>query len=90
MREVFGTQGPAIGVHVDYRDANDAPAAARQHRLASLRLIGTVRVGVVENVAGGSLPSALGRFATLNPGREARGADRGQRGIGRTTQRRAA
>jgi hypothetical protein len=27
-----------------------------------------VRLGVVEEVAGGSLPSALGRFATLHPG----------------------
>jgi hypothetical protein len=27
-----------------------------------------VRLGVVEEVAGGSLPSALGRFATFNPG----------------------
>jgi hypothetical protein len=31
-------------------------------------LSGTVRLGVVEEVAGGSLPSALGRFATFNPG----------------------
>jgi DNA-binding transcriptional LysR family regulator len=29
---------------------------------------GTVRLGVVEEVAGSSLPSALGRFATLHPG----------------------
>jgi hypothetical protein len=27
-----------------------------------------VRLGVVEEVAGGSLPSALGRFATFDPG----------------------
>jgi hypothetical protein len=27
-----------------------------------------VRLGAVEEVAGGSLPSALGRFATLHPG----------------------
>ena len=41
--------------------------AARQ-RLAAPRLSGTVRLGVVEEVAGGSLPSALGRFAALHPG----------------------
>jgi len=41
--------------------------AARQ-RLAAPRLSGTVRLGVVEEVAGGSLPSALGRFASLHPG----------------------
>ena len=41
--------------------------AARQ-RLAAPRLSGTVRFGVVEEIAGGSLPSALGRFATLHPG----------------------
>jgi DNA-binding transcriptional LysR family regulator len=41
---------------------------AARHRLAAPRLSGTVRLGVVEEVAGGSLPSALGRFATLNPG----------------------
>src|SRR5437764_4785005 len=41
--------------------------AARQ-RLATPRLSGTVRLGVVEEVAGGSLPSALGRFAALHPG----------------------
>ena len=40
--------------------------AARQ-RLATPRLSGTVRLGVVEEVAGGSLPSALGRFAALHP-----------------------
>jgi DNA-binding transcriptional LysR family regulator len=40
--------------------------AARQ-RLAAPRLSGTVRLGVVEEVAGGSLPSALGRFAALHP-----------------------
>src|SRR6202453_1481683 len=39
---------------------------ARQ-RLAAPRLSGTVRLGVVEEVAGGSLPSALGRFAALHP-----------------------
>jgi DNA-binding transcriptional LysR family regulator len=41
--------------------------AARQ-RLAAPRLSGTVRLGVVEEVAGGSLPAALGRFAALHPG----------------------
>src|SRR6267142_1646891 len=41
---------------------------AARHRLAAPRLSGTVRLGVVEEVAGGSLPSALGRFATLHPG----------------------
>ena len=39
---------------------------ARQ-RLAAPRLSGTVRLGVVEEIAGGSLPSALGRFAALHP-----------------------
>jgi DNA-binding transcriptional LysR family regulator len=41
---------------------------AARHRLAAPRLSGTVRLGVVEEVAGGSLPSALSRFATLHPG----------------------
>jgi DNA-binding transcriptional LysR family regulator len=41
--------------------------AARQ-RLVAPRLSGTVRLGVVEEVAGGSLPSALGRFAAVHPG----------------------
>ncbi|MBR0697281.1 LysR substrate-binding domain-containing protein [Bradyrhizobium lablabi] len=41
---------------------------AARHRLAAPRLSGTVRLGVVEEVAGGSLPSALGRFATIHPG----------------------
>jgi DNA-binding transcriptional LysR family regulator len=41
--------------------------AARQ-RLAAPGLSGMVRLGVVEEVAGGSLPSALGRFAALHPG----------------------
>ncbi len=58
---------------------------AARHRLAAPRLSGTVRLGVVEEVAGGSLPSALGRFAKLPSGREARGADRRQRGIDRAT-----
>src|SRR5260370_10814445 len=39
-----------------------------RHRLAAPRLSGTVRLGVVEEVAGGSLPSALGRFSKLHPG----------------------
>ena len=41
---------------------------AARHRLSAPRLSGMVRLGVVEEVAGGSLPSALGRFATLHPG----------------------
>jgi DNA-binding transcriptional LysR family regulator len=41
--------------------------AARQ-RLGAPRLSGTVRLGVVEEIAGGSLPSALGRFAALHQG----------------------
>jgi DNA-binding transcriptional LysR family regulator len=41
---------------------------AARHRLAAPRLSGTVRLGVVEEIAGGSLPSALGRFAKLHPG----------------------
>ena len=41
---------------------------AARHRLAAPRLSGTVRLGVVEEIGGGSLPSALGRFATLHPG----------------------
>ena len=41
---------------------------AARHRLAAPRLSGTVRLGVVEEVAGGSLPSALSRFAALHPG----------------------
>ena len=41
---------------------------AARHRLAAPRLSGTVRLGVVEEVASGSLPPALGRFATLHPG----------------------
>jgi DNA-binding transcriptional LysR family regulator len=39
-----------------------------RHRLAAPRLSGTARLGVVEEVAGGSLPSALSRFAALHPG----------------------
>jgi len=41
---------------------------AARRRLAAPRLSGTVRLGVVEEVAGGSLPPALGRFAALHPG----------------------
>src|ERR1700733_2996912 len=41
---------------------------AARHRLTAPRLSGIVRLGVVEEVAGGSLPSALGRFAKLHPG----------------------
>ena len=41
--------------------------AARQ-RLEAPRLSGTVRLGVVEEVAEGSLPSALARFAALHRG----------------------
>src|ERR1700687_994399 len=41
---------------------------AARHRLAAPRLSGTVRLGVVEEFAGGSLPPALGRFATIHPG----------------------
>src|ERR1700745_927726 len=41
---------------------------AARHRRGGPRLSAPVRLGVVEEVAGGSLPSALGRFATLHPG----------------------
>src|ERR1700730_16335716 len=41
---------------------------AARHRLAGPRLSGTVCLCVVEEVAGGSLPPALGRFAKLHPG----------------------
>jgi len=41
---------------------------AARLRMAAPRLSGTVRLGVVEEVAGGSLPSGLGRFAALHPG----------------------
>src|SRR5260370_27767811 len=40
---------------------------AARHRLAGPRLSRTVRLGVVAEVAGGSLPSALGRFAPPHP-----------------------
>ncbi len=46
------------------------PEEPARHRLAAPRPSGTVRFGVVEEVVGGSLPSALGRFATFNPGVE--------------------
>ena len=39
-----------------------------RHRLGAPRLSGTVRLGVVEEVAGGSLPTALGRFTALHRG----------------------
>src|ERR1700742_1441377 len=41
---------------------------AARHRLAAPRLSGMVRLGVVEEVAGGSPPPAPRRFATLPPG----------------------
>ena len=41
---------------------------ASRQRLGAPRLSGSVRLGVVEEVAGGSLPSALGRFAALHRG----------------------
>jgi DNA-binding transcriptional LysR family regulator len=41
---------------------------AARKRLRAPRLSGTVRLGVVEEVAGGSLPSALGRFTALHRG----------------------
>src|SRR6266404_1508344 len=41
---------------------------AARHRLSAPRLSGTVRLGAVEEVAGGSLPPALGRFAKLHAG----------------------
>ncbi len=41
---------------------------AARLRLSAPRLSGLVRLGVVEEVAGGSLPSSLGRFAALHPG----------------------
>jgi DNA-binding transcriptional LysR family regulator len=40
---------------------------AARRRLTASPLSGTVRVGAVEEVAGGSLPSALGRFARSHP-----------------------
>src|SRR3981189_3839207 len=48
---------------------------AARHRLAGPRLSGTVRLGVVEEGAGGPLPSALGRLAKLPPRRKPRGKD---------------
>jgi DNA-binding transcriptional LysR family regulator len=41
---------------------------AARYRLAAPRLSGLVRLGVVEEIAGGSLPASLGRFAALHPG----------------------
>ena len=41
---------------------------AARLRLAAARLSGKVRLGVLEQLAGGSLPSALGRFAALHSG----------------------
>src|ERR1700728_3082369 len=38
-----------------------------RHRLSAPRLSGTVRLGAVEELGGGSLPPALGRFAGLHP-----------------------
>src|SRR6266478_4805007 len=40
---------------------------AARHRLTAPPLSGTVRLGAVEEVAGGSLPPALGRFASSHP-----------------------
>jgi len=40
---------------------------AARHRLKAPRLSGLVRLGTVEEVAAGSLPAALGRFASLHP-----------------------
>jgi DNA-binding transcriptional LysR family regulator len=51
----------------DARRLLQLEGAARQ-RLGAPRLSGTVRLGVVEEVASGSLPSALARFATLHRG----------------------
>jgi len=56
---------------------------AARHRLAAPRLSGTVRLGVVEDVAGGSLPSRP--LCHVQSWREARGTDRRQRGIDRAT-----
>ena len=41
---------------------------AARHRLGAPRLSGTVRLGVIGEVAEGSLPSALARFAALHRG----------------------
>src|ERR1700751_6022217 len=40
---------------------------AARRPLAAPRLSGVVRLGAVEEVAGGPLPPALGRFARLHP-----------------------
>src|SRR5260370_32742724 len=50
----------------DARRLLELEEAARR-RLTSPPLSGTVRLGAVEEVAGGSLPSALGRFASSHP-----------------------
>src|SRR5258705_9366013 len=54
---------------------------AARHRLAAPRLSGTVRLGVVEEGAGGPLPSALRRFAKLHPGGKLGGEIRGSAGL---------
>src|ERR1700731_210775 len=54
---------------------------AAGHRLAAPRLSGTARLGVVEEVAGGSLPSALGRFAALHRGVNLEGQGGGSAGL---------
>src|SRR3979490_3511020 len=54
---------------------------AARHRLAAPRLSGTARLGVVEEVAGGSLPSALGRFAKLHSGVKPGGQIGGRAGL---------
>src|ERR1700739_3557114 len=46
---------------------------AARHRLATPRLSGRVRLGAVEEVAGGTLPSALRRFAQSHPGGNTQG-----------------
>jgi DNA-binding transcriptional LysR family regulator len=56
---------------------------AARHRLAAPRLSGTVRLGVVEEVAGCLRHSAASPSSMRC---EARGADRRQRGIDRATQ----
>src|SRR5271155_5671621 len=41
---------------------------AARRRLSAPRLSGVVRLGAVEEVAGDTLPAALGRFARQHPG----------------------
>src|ERR1700739_1711705 len=65
-RSVERTEGGELLLG-DARRLLQLEEAARQ-RLAAPRLSGTVRLGVVEEVAGGSLPSALRRFAALHRG----------------------